>query len=694
MPDPSPPPDDATRSAERAAEVPSESAPVPVPPDDGAPTVEVAAGPDRAETADPDALTDPTEDVRAVLSSPQQPDELGRLGRYRVLRVLGRGGMGVVFEAEDERLKRRVAIKAMLPALAANPSARRRFVREAETAARVTHDNIVPIYDIADANGVPFIAMPLLVGESLDSRLKQIAPLAVPEVLTIGREVALGLAAAHTAGLIHRDIKPGNVWLERTAEGEFRRARILDFGLARLTRDGGELTHSGAIMGTPAYMAPEQARGQAVDPRADLFSLGCVLYQMATGRRPFAGADTFAVLTALATETPVPPIALNPAVPPALSALIEKLLAKNPADRWPQTAREVADELLRIARAPLAPSGPLAAPSAITEPRTASREATEPLAASRAESPQRPRRPSGRGPLYLTLAVVLGGLAIIAALFGGAIVRYANNEGQLRIETDDPDMQVTVERNGMLLVNPTTDRRLTVPAGDGEVRFYDSQTHAFALARPYSVERGGRTTVRVTLAQVVAARNPAPKKEDPRVLEIQRALKWVHFAGGTVHFRNGSERFHVAPGGEFPKPPFTITAVEISGVIDSPRIEDLRGMPPIEEQLILSAPATDGRVLGALSAYPGIRTVPALTIHSRRVGDSALVHLQQFPNLGSLDLSNTATTDEGLQHLALCSRLTRLDLRETKVTESGAEKLAEKLPKCRIEYDGGIIEPK
>jgi hypothetical protein len=177
MTDPSHAPDDATRSAEGAAEFPSESVPVAIPAGGGAPTVDAQAGSDHAETADPDSVADHTEDIQGLLSPAQAPDELGRLGRYRVLRVLGRGGMGVVFEAEDEKLKRRVALKAMLPALAANASARKRFVREAETAAKVEHDNIVPIYDIADANGRPFLAMPLLVGASLDDRLTAGTPL-------------------------------------------------------------------------------------------------------------------------------------------------------------------------------------------------------------------------------------------------------------------------------------------------------------------------------------------------------------------------------------------------------------------------------------------------------------------------------------------------------------------------------------
>ena len=216
------------------------------------------------------------------LAPSQAADELGRLGCYRVLKVLGHGGMGVVFEAEDPQLRRKVALKAMLPTLAASETARKRFLREAQTAAAIEHDHIVPIFQVGEDRGVPFIAMPLLKGEPLDRRLLRESRLPLSEVIRIGRETAAGLAAAHKKGLIHRDIKPANLWLEETG-----RVKILDFGLARAAADSGQLTQSGAIIGTPAYMAPEQVDGKTLDARCDLFSLGCVLYRLSTGELPF-----------------------------------------------------------------------------------------------------------------------------------------------------------------------------------------------------------------------------------------------------------------------------------------------------------------------------------------------------------------------------------------------------------------------
>ncbi len=199
----------------------------------------------------------PNANLTDFLSPPQSGDELGRLGKYRILKVMGHGGMGVVYKAEDPVLKRSVAIKAMLPGVAAGASAGQRFLREAQTMAAVEHDHIVRIHDVAEERGVPFLAMEFLKGEPLDVRLERDGKLAAAETVRIGREIAAGLQAAHERGLIHRDIKPANVWLEAPRG----RVKILDFGLARSAEQESMLTQQGAIVGTPSYMAPEQARG-------------------------------------------------------------------------------------------------------------------------------------------------------------------------------------------------------------------------------------------------------------------------------------------------------------------------------------------------------------------------------------------------------------------------------------------------
>jgi serine/threonine protein kinase len=290
------------------------------------------------------------------LAPAQAADEIGRLGPYRVLQILGAGGMGVVYRAEDPLLQRQVALKAMLPALAASASARQRFLREARAAAAIEHDHIVAIHQVGEDQGIPFLAMPLLQGEALDERLQREPVLPPAEAVRIGRQIAEGLAAAHERGLIHRDIKPANVWLE----GRRGRVKILDFGLARAAGEASTLTRQGMIVGTPAYMAPEQAAGTGVDHRGDLFSLGCILYQVTTGETPFRGGDALSVLVAVAQENPVPPQQRNPQVPVALSALVMRLLAKKPEDR-PASAQAVVGELQAIEAALAAnPAGPAA----------------------------------------------------------------------------------------------------------------------------------------------------------------------------------------------------------------------------------------------------------------------------------------------------------------------------------------------
>jgi serine/threonine protein kinase len=279
------------------------------------------------------------------LAAPLGADEIGRLAHFRVLRLLGRGGMGLVFHAEDTRLERPVALKVMRPEVIAIPEAAARFLREARATAAIKHGNVITIYEAGEDRGVPFLAMELLSGTSLQDWLKQGGSASIGQVVEISLGIALGLSAAHERGLVHRDIKPSNVWLE-APDG---RVKILDFGLARVTQSDSGLTHIGTVIGTPQYMSPEQASGQSLDRRSDLFSLGCILYQLWTARLPFQGHTPVAVLRAIELETPLPVCELNPAVPARLAELIAQLLAKAPDDR-PGSAAEVVKTLQAVKR--------------------------------------------------------------------------------------------------------------------------------------------------------------------------------------------------------------------------------------------------------------------------------------------------------------------------------------------------------
>jgi serine/threonine protein kinase len=321
------------------------------------------------------------------LAPPQDPDEMGRLGPYRVLKVLGSGAMGVVFQAEDPHLRRLVALKVMRPSLSASAEYHRRFLREARLAASIDHEHIVTVYQVGEDRGVPFLAMQLLRGKTLEERLERAGGrLPLPEVLRVGREIAEGLTAAHARGLVHRDIKPANVWLE---EGRGR-VRIVDFGLARGTEPDAQFTHAGTVIGTPAYMAPEQATGAVADARCDLFSLGAVLYRAATGKSPFGDRDTMSILSALATQTPALPHRIVPSLPRMFSGLVMRLLAKEPADR-PQSAREVVAAIEALERGETAEEAEARAPKETALPPT-------PVAEERGRKRNggRPKRPRVR----------------------------------------------------------------------------------------------------------------------------------------------------------------------------------------------------------------------------------------------------------------------------------------------------------
>ena len=273
------------------------------------------------------------------LEPSNQPGSIGRLGVYEVSEVVGRGGMGVVLKAFDPSLHRVVAVKVLAPYLAHNPQARKRFIREAQAIAAVCHDHVITIHAIDESAEQPKIVMQFIAGRSLQEKLDADGSLDLKEILRIGMQTASGLAAAHAQGLVHRDVKPSNILLENGIQ----RVKLTDFGLARAVDDA-SLTQSGVIAGTPQYMAPEQANGDAVDHRADLFSLGSVMYAMCVGHSPFRASTTMGVLKRVCHDPARPIQELNPDIPDWLCAIIMKLLSKEREARFP-TAKSVAEVL-------------------------------------------------------------------------------------------------------------------------------------------------------------------------------------------------------------------------------------------------------------------------------------------------------------------------------------------------------------
>src|SRR4051812_6364097 len=269
------------------------------------------------------------------------PDELrSRLSaavgdRYEISEEIGRGGMGVVFRGRDIRLRRAVAIKLLPPELAFREEVRTRFLREAQTAAQLSHPNVVPIYSVDEVNGLVFFVMALVDGESLGAYLKRERRAPLEFARRVLRDVADALAYAHARSIVHRDIKPDNILMDRVTG----RTLVSDFGIARAAEGDSRLTVTGIAVGTPAYMSPEQATGERdIDGRSDLYSLGVVGYQMVTGELPFSATNTPSMLLKHMNDVPRPPRELRGDLPPGLAHGIERALAKKPADRWPDAA--------------------------------------------------------------------------------------------------------------------------------------------------------------------------------------------------------------------------------------------------------------------------------------------------------------------------------------------------------------------
>lgn len=273
------------------------------------------------------------------LDPPKRDGELGRVGPYRIVGHLGKGGMGEVFQARDARLNRDVALKFMNAKASLNQASRRRFVEEARSMAAVHHDNVATIFEVGLHRAMPFIAMELLRGNPLNLLIREKRKFEIDEVLQIAIEVCSGLAAAHETGIVHRDVKPGNIWIEEPTG----RAKILDFGLAiaNVSADG---TTRGAAVGSPGYLAPEQARNDPVDDRTDLYSLGVVLYQMCAGRLPIRAETVTAQMIANLCVIPRPLKERSPDTPVALCELIDQLLDKEPRNR-PKSANALRERL-------------------------------------------------------------------------------------------------------------------------------------------------------------------------------------------------------------------------------------------------------------------------------------------------------------------------------------------------------------
>lgn len=617
--------------------------------------------------------------------------EFQSLGPYRVLQELGRGGMGAVFLAVDTRLDRPLALKVMLPEYAAKPVARERFLREARATARIMHDNIVTVFEADERDGMPYIAMQLLEGCPLDAYLKQGRRLTLPQLLRVAHETAAGLAAAHRTLLVHRDIKPGNLWLE-VPQG---RVKILDFGLAKPVDADIEITKSGAIVGTPAFMSPEQGQGLKVDHRSDLFSLGAVLYLLTTGRLPFQRPNVMAVLMALGNDDPTPVLDLNPEAPAALATLIHKLLSKRPEHR-PASADEVARSLLEIASSlpdshlsgivmeavqvashsavwATQPFSNLSADAAMT---TAAAESLEPRGTwqasqtALADSPPRAGWRKVATAWLLTFAVLAAVVVVVIENRDGSRTRLEVPSGAaVSIREQQGETVVDVhprgaEPTGEVQAAPASTSAASIESTLPPVGLPRAPTWPFADL-PFAKSRDNDLPFfDLKPGPMKAADSPPAPAADVDLA----AARYILEVGGRVRFFEYPELIT----GANQVLPIEASTLEVVWLRGNQEVTDeglaiMRGVQYVTHLDLVGTPVTDV----GLAHFKGCQRLEIFDVVGAPIGDAGVAHFRGLKGLVSLWLGSTKVTDVGLAAFQDCKYLNHLDLTSTRVTDKG-----------------------
>ena len=409
------------------------------------------------------------EDLKRVLSPPQAADELGRIGKYRVIEFIASGGMGLVFKAEDPELERLVCIKTLHPSLSFNNDAKARFAREAKSAAGLRNDRIVTVLDVGEHREGPYLVMQLLDGQSLRDKLAMEGKLSHHVAKKILLQIAEGLRYAHELGFLHRDIKPENIWI--TSQGDIK---LLDFGLARAVNETTNLTATGTILGTPCYMSPEQVQGNELDARSDLFSVGSVLFEMLTGDSPFGKSNIFSTMMSVANESLELPNQAD--IPKELITVLQSLLKKSPNERIGS-----ASELISALQAN--------APSTIA----LKQKSIELLS---------PTVPSAIPPAWTAALFALAGAAILAF---GFLIFQANDKGTLVVEAD-PSIAVSIKNEEVSVHDPKTGKRFSVTIGDHplpsgvyQLEMRDASGEYKLSSEVITIRRGEKEIVKVFL---------------------------------------------------------------------------------------------------------------------------------------------------------------------------------------------------
>ena len=454
----------------------------------GADAPQRAAGP-RLSAPEAEILADRAAEVlRCVTPANDEQRTLGSIGDYELIRLLGAGSTGVVFQAVDQKLDRTVALKVLRPSL--GPIARDRFIAEARLAASIEHPNVVTIYQIGQDDRLAFIAMQLLPGQTLEAKLNAAATISETEVKRVAAQVAAGLQAAHDRQLVHRDIKPANIWISDEAD----EVKILDFGLARIVDDDPGLTATGMLAGTPNFMSPEQTKGHELDGRSDLFSLGCMMYRMATGKLAFGATSILGTLQAIQNEQPTPPKLVNAEISDDLSDLTMSLLEKQPANR-PDSAEQVVT-MLEVERN----QWPMQVGQYDVANTSTPREQVD---ASNVKAGGGRRTLAGASSLYWIAAGLIG---VAALAFSPQIIRIATDQGELVIESDDKDVEVQILQDGdvVRVLDTKTQNSFNIESGEYQIKATGEGNSFDVSPASLTMKRGEQQIVNVTRQQVEA----------------------------------------------------------------------------------------------------------------------------------------------------------------------------------------------
>lgn len=581
------------------------------------------------------------------------------LGDYTLLEIIGSGGMGTVYKAIHRTMDRLVALKTLPPALTESPDALRRFRREAQAVARLSHPNIVVAHDAGEADGVHFLVMELIEGEDLARLVRNQGPLPVEEAVNCVLQAARGLEYAHGVGVIHRDIKPSNLLLDKDGT-----IKILDLGLARFhtAEQPTDLTGSGNVLGTIDYMAPEQAANtKHADHRADIYSLGCTLYYLLTGRPVYGGETTVERLLAH-REQPIPSLqAACSGISRDLDRIFQKMVAKRPEDRFQSMG-----EVIRV-----------------LETCQLSPEAIFPAVL--------PRRWRVRPLLAVGL---LGLLALLAAI----IVKIRVAEGTLVLEIDQPGADVIMEGDHTVTISGTENSQpLPVDLKAGDYRLEITKRGFEKHTRRVTVVQGGREVVKIHLEPVAItpavpqrkSGQPALEKEaivvkvapppaaDQPTMEREVA-HWVLGVGGTIHVRSVDGTEHdVSSVTNLPSNEFRITSIFISDVahLDNSGLRHLGNLSNLERLSIIRCPTLDDSGMAHLR---GLTTLRELDLSEDiKVTGEGVKHLSGLAQLWNLSLTGTGITDAALEHLRPLKSLRRLPLERTSIGDPGLAFLAD-----------------